>query len=109
MFPKAKVFEEMSQVIGGTCTYSAANFDDAMDDAFYNLLHASGELYTAEEVGEQYMEKAEAFRESNPNWEDEFIAHLAQVEQECCEECGWWSYPGDSPCDCNEDEDEDDY
>lgn len=38
-----------------------------------------------------------------PNQEviDEFEQYLENIEMFCCEECGWWGYPGEGECDCD--------
>jgi hypothetical protein len=31
----------------------------------------------------------------------QFEEYLCSIEQYCCEDCGWWGYPGEIECDCN--------
>jgi len=39
---------------------------------------------------------------------DEFEVYLESIDQFCCENCGWWSYPGEWECDCIYGEDDED-
>lgn len=38
---------------------------------------------------------------------DEFELHLENIDMFCCENCGWWQYPGEGYCECESDYDED--
>lgn len=100
-----EILEEISNVIAGTCTYSTQDLTEkALDDAMYNLLFTD-EVWHTPEYKKFVLEKAEEVRLNYPDLEDRINKHLAEVEQELCEHCGWWNYPGELDC-CAEVDDE---
>lgn len=95
-FSLEHIFEELSQTIGGTCVYSLHDLEHkALEDTLYNLYHRK--------IEELSLAKAEELRETYPDLQDKITDYLAEAEQELCEVCGWWNYPGETGC-CEDEE-----
>lgn len=88
------LFEEVSQCLAGSCQYGSDPMD-ALEDGAFNLIadeiSKRGSHYREHDMDSlvaMYLELA------NVN-EQELATHIENIEQFLCNDCGWWSYPGE--------------
>lgn len=76
---KEKLFNDVLNYLAGSCK--------GIDEAFSDVCRFSEP--PIEMVNQETL--------------DEFAVYLENNEMYCCENCGWWNYPGEGDCECLED------
>lgn len=89
------LLEEVSNVIAGTCTYGFSPMD-ALDDAAYNLIYEEICSKGSDPSDHDMDALVAVYLELASVTEDMLDKFLNDKEQFLCDECNWWTYPGES-------------